>query len=96
MTPIAKRQTKPIHLQVKEPFERWLSLPSYDVVEVVASTVLANRLPGEPLWLALVGPSSSGKTEVVTRRLIPWVLGLDPNSKNALVSYSATKAEKLS
>lgn len=55
----------PVWRQVVGAFEKWLSLPNYDVVEVVAATVLANRLPGEPLWLALVGPSSSGKTEVV-------------------------------
>lgn len=56
---------RPLWRQIKEPFEKWLSLPNYDVVEVVAATVIANRLPGEPLWLAVVGPSSSGKTEVV-------------------------------
>jgi hypothetical protein len=56
---------RPIYVRLREPFERWLSMPNYDVVEIVAATVLANRLPGEPLWLALVGPSSSGKTEVV-------------------------------
>lgn len=46
-------------------FAKWLSLPDYFAVEVVMSTVIANRLPGEPLWLAIVGPSSSGKTEIV-------------------------------
>ena len=56
---------QPLWSQIKEPFEKWLSLPNYDVVEVVAATVIANRLPGEPLWLAVVGPSSSGKTEIV-------------------------------
>jgi DNA-binding HxlR family transcriptional regulator len=61
----AKRPKIPIIRRLKVPFEKWLSLPNHDVVDVVAATVLANRLPGEPLWLALVGPSSSGKTEVV-------------------------------
>ena len=46
-------------------FFKWLSLPNYDTVEIVAATVIANRLPGEPLWLAVVGPSSCGKTEIV-------------------------------
>jgi hypothetical protein len=50
---------------LRNTFFQWLSLPNYDTVEIVAATVLANRLPGEPLWLALVGPSSSGKTEIV-------------------------------
>jgi hypothetical protein len=60
-----KKRAIPAFQRIKAPFEKWLSLPNHDVVDVVAATVLANRLPGEPLWLALVGPSSSGKTEVV-------------------------------
>ena len=56
---------KPVVREITDAFFRWLSLPNYDTVEIVAATVIANRLPGEPLWLALVGPSSSGKTEVV-------------------------------
>ena len=56
---------KPIVTQITDAFFKWLSLPNYDTVEIVAATVIANRLPGEPLWLALVGPSSSGKTEIV-------------------------------
>lgn len=51
--------------QITDVFERWLSLPNTDTVEVVAGAVIANRLPGDPLWLAVVGPSSTGKTEVV-------------------------------
>ncbi len=51
--------------QIVTEFAKWLSLPDYYSVEVVMSTVIANRLPGEPLWLAIVGPSSSGKTEIV-------------------------------
>lgn len=57
--------SEPIWRQITGAFEKWLSLPNYDVIEVVGATVMANRLPGEPLWLALVGPSSSGKTEIV-------------------------------
>jgi len=51
--------------QIVAEFAKWLSLPDYYAVEVVMATVIANRLPGEPLWLAIVGPSSSGKTEIV-------------------------------
>lgn len=51
--------------QIVSEFAKWLSLPDYCAVEVVMATVIANRLPGEPLWLAIVGPSSSGKTEIV-------------------------------
>jgi hypothetical protein len=35
------------------------------VVDVVLATVIANMLDGDPLWLLLVNPASTGKTELV-------------------------------
>lgn len=46
-------------------FRRWLHLPDPGALYVALATVVANRLPGDPVWLLLVGPSSSGKTEVL-------------------------------
>lgn len=46
-------------------FHRWLHLPDLGALSVALATVAANRLPGDPVWLLLVGPSSSGKTEVL-------------------------------
>ncbi len=50
---------------VRDAFEKWLSFTDYDIVDIVAATIVANRLEGEPMWLAIVGPSASGKTEIV-------------------------------
>jgi Bifunctional DNA primase/polymerase, N-terminal/Primase C terminal 1 (PriCT-1)/DeoR-like helix-turn-helix domain len=44
-------------------FRHWLHLPDAGALYVALATVVANRLPGDPVWLLLVGPSSSGKTE---------------------------------
>jgi len=51
--------------QVRKQFTKWLSLPNYDAVDIVAATLLANRLPGKAIWLAVVGPPATGKTEIV-------------------------------
>lgn len=50
--------------QIRREFSKWLSLSNYDTVDVVAATLLANRLPGKAVWLALVGPPATGKTEI--------------------------------
>jgi hypothetical protein len=50
---------------VVETFRRWLYLPDPGALYVALATVVANRLPGDPVWLLLVGASSSGKTEVL-------------------------------
>jgi hypothetical protein len=48
-----------------ETFRQHLYLPDPGVVEVMVGAVVANRLPGDPVWLLLVGPPSSGKTEAL-------------------------------
>lgn len=42
------------------------------IIDVICASVLANRTPGDPVWLAIIGGSSSGKTE-----LINAICGLD-------------------
>lgn len=46
-------------------FRRWMHLPNADLVYVVLGTIAANLIPGCPVWLMLVGPSSGGKTEIL-------------------------------
>lgn len=50
---------------VVDAFREHLHLPDPGVVLVVAGVIAANRLPGDPVWLLLVGPPSSGKSEIV-------------------------------
>lgn len=50
--------------QIRKEFSKWLSLPNHDTVDIVAATLLANRLPGKPVWLAIVGAPATGKTEI--------------------------------
>lgn len=47
-------------------FTRWLHLDDPAPVLAVAATVVANLCDGDPVWLLLVGPPSSGKTEILT------------------------------
>lgn len=46
-------------------FREAFFLPDPGIVYVTLAAVVANRLPGDPLWLVLVGPPSSGKSEVL-------------------------------
>jgi hypothetical protein len=51
--------------EVLEVFERWLVLPDPTPVYAVLGTVAANLLPGDPVWLGLIAPPSSAKTEIL-------------------------------
>jgi hypothetical protein len=68
--PVAAIKTVPVAApraldEVVAAFRTWLHLPDPGALYVALATVVANRLPGDPVWLLLVGASSSGKTEVL-------------------------------
>ena len=46
-------------------FTRWLHLPDVEPVYATLGAAAANYLPGTPVWLVLVGPPASGKTELL-------------------------------
>lgn len=49
--------------EVYEVFTKWLHMPDTTLIDVVFGTVLANRLPGDPLWMFIVAPPGGTKTE---------------------------------
>ncbi len=62
-----KRDDPAISLsQVEQVLDRWLYLEDYDLIRVILATVVANRVPGDPLWLIAVSPPSTGKTETLS------------------------------
>jgi hypothetical protein len=65
-------------------FQRWLHLPDPSPLYVVLATVAANQAPGDPVWLLLVGPPGSGKTEL----LAPLVALPDVHSAATLTEAS--------
>jgi len=50
---------------IHQAFDKWLSMPSMEAVDVLAATVIGNRLEGPPIYMVLVGPSGSGKSELI-------------------------------
>jgi hypothetical protein len=56
---------------VHEAFGRWLAFPEdetrprYDLIDIALAVLVANRMDADPLWLFLVAPPSSGKTEII-------------------------------
>jgi hypothetical protein len=51
--------------EVHQVFQKWLHLPDPGVVTITAAAVAANRCEGDPMWLLLIGPPASGKTEIL-------------------------------
>ncbi len=71
-------------------YRQLLHLPNPTPVLAVLGTVAANRLAGDPVWVMLVGPPSSGKTEIVdSLRLLPEGAAVSTLTKASLLSAQA-------
>jgi hypothetical protein len=46
-------------------FDRWLILKDKTPILAMLGTIAANLLPGDPVWLGIIGPPSSAKTEIL-------------------------------
>lgn len=53
------------HREVYAEYRKLLHLPCTDPLDVAFGTVIANRLPGDPVWTFLIGPSGCGKSEII-------------------------------
>jgi hypothetical protein len=73
-------------------FDQWLLLPSPTPILAVLGAIAANYLPGDPVWLGLIGPPSSAKTEILNSTLLlPRVVEAGTLTAAALLSGTPRK-----
>ena len=73
-------------------FKQWLILPNLTPVYAVLGTVAANLLPGDPVWLGIIGPPSSAKTEILNSiSLLPNVVQAATLTPAGLLSGTSKK-----
>lgn len=68
MTEEAQEQERLEPMSVEElhdTFHRWLRLDNCDMIDVLMGTLWSIHLPGNPLWLFVVAPSSGSKSETL-------------------------------
>ena len=51
--------------KLREAYSKWLLMKDPYLLEIVVAVVVANLLGGDPLWLLIVAPPSSAKTELI-------------------------------
>jgi hypothetical protein len=80
---------------VASAFQKWLELPDLDAVRVVLATYVANKMAGDPVWLFLVAPPSSTKTELILSLAdLPDVYTLSTLTPNTFLSGKEPKDGK--
>jgi len=83
--------------QVREVYRKWLymgeEVGDIDVLDVVFGAVLANRIPGDPLWLFVVAPSGGAKSEIImSLRGCSYVVSTSSFTTRAMISGARSVA----
>jgi len=70
-------------------------LEDTSIIPLVCAVALSNKLPGDPIWLMIVGGSSSGKSEIVNAiTALPFVHEISMLTPNTLLSGMKAKGGK--
>lgn len=79
--------------ELVEVFQRHLYLPDPSPLHALLGAVAANLLPGDPIWLGIVAPSSSAKTEMLNALslLTPRVISVAAVTPAALLSGTSRR-----
>jgi hypothetical protein len=73
-------------------YDRWLILNDHTPVYALLGTVAANLLPGAPVWLGIIAPPSSAKTELLNSiSSLPHVVQAATITPAALLSGTPNK-----
>ena len=83
--------------EVVATYQRWLELPDLVPLYAVLGAYAANLLPGDPVWLLLVGGSGNGKTELLSPLAgLPGVKVVSTLSGEAALLSGSSKKETAS
>jgi hypothetical protein len=73
-------------------FKKWLHLDDPAPVYALAATIVANRAPGDPVWLLIVSAPSTGKTELLSAAAgLPYVCSVATLTASALLSGTSKR-----
>jgi hypothetical protein len=73
-------------------FDKWLLLEDQTPVITILGTVAANLLPGDPVWLGIIAPPSSAKTEILNSiSMLPNVVPVATLTPAGLLSGTSKK-----
>jgi hypothetical protein len=72
-------------------FREWLHIDDPSIIYTLAATKFSHRIPGDTIWLMLIGPSSGGKSELLKAFSQEGELNIDDLTTHTFVSGYRSK-----
>jgi len=73
--------------EIKQLYKSVFYIEEDMIIDVIVATAIATKLPGDPVWLLLIGGPSSGKTELCnTLTKVPFVFPISNLTENTFLS----------
>lgn len=63
---ILRAQTPVKFAELEVVANEWIMQADPHVLKILCAAIIANKLPGDPVWMFLIGPSSGGKTMMLS------------------------------
>ena len=77
---------------VIQTMKRWLWIEDEDQIKIILSVAVASQFPGDPVWMFIVGPSGSAKTEILrSLRTSDRIYTLDTFTDKSFISGFSSK-----
>lgn len=71
---------------LKATFKRWLYLEEDEIIDIILGVIKANEFKGDPVWLFLVSPPGSTKTELLRSLNTPLTYSISTLTEHSLIS----------
>jgi len=78
--------------RLQDKFKEWLHLENDTLLYTLTAAKLTHKLPGDPVWLMLIGASSGGKSEMLRALKQPGEINIDDLTEKTFVSGYKSKA----
>lgn len=82
---------EPTLQEIKDLYKSVFYMKDDTIIDIILSITISAKLPGDPIWLLIIGGSSSGKSELINMlNKVPYVHAVSSMTENTFLSSMRT------